>query len=34
MRMQGQASEQQQLEFFDMLTSLVEETQSILDTQQ
>ncbi len=32
--MQGQASEQQQLEFFDMLTSLVEETQSIYDTQQ
>lgn len=31
---QGQASEQQQLEFFDMLTSLVEETQSIHDTQQ
>ncbi|DBB12852.1 TPA: hypothetical protein ACH3X3_005612 [Trebouxia sp. C0006] len=31
---QGQASEQQQLEFFDMLTSLVEEAQSIHDTQQ
>ena len=32
--MQGQASEQQQLEFFDMLTGLVEEAQSIRDTQQ
>ena len=34
MRMQGQASEQQQLEFFNMLTSLVEETESINGTQQ
>ncbi|DBA92984.1 TPA: hypothetical protein ACH3X2_003327 [Trebouxia sp. C0005] len=31
---QGQASEQQQLEFFDMLTSLVEEMQSTHDTKQ
>ncbi|KAL0024595.1 hypothetical protein WJX77_001263 [Trebouxia sp. C0004] len=31
---QGQVSEQQQLEFFDMMTSLVEEMQSISDTQQ